>query len=142
MKGKTHDLNHDLTFSAHTINCECHSIRSMFRVHGMYNFGLTFKICCQFFNLIDLKIVSSRLAVCNLYLIQCISTLVKPKLVWTWLHRSFSFTTAQKNLSSIMNLNFFASWNLDKNWNKVQLFWEGHKKLVQSASRFWHCLVT
>ena len=33
------DLNHDLTFSAHTINCVCHSIRSMFRVLGMYNFG-------------------------------------------------------------------------------------------------------
>ena len=28
-----------LTFSAHTINCVCHSIRSMFRVLGMYNFG-------------------------------------------------------------------------------------------------------
>ena len=26
------DLNHDLIFSAHTINCMCHSIRSMFRV--------------------------------------------------------------------------------------------------------------
>ena len=36
---KTHDLNHDLTFSAHKINCVCHSIRSMFRVLGMYNFG-------------------------------------------------------------------------------------------------------
>ena len=42
MKGKTHDLNHDLTFSAHTINCKCHSIRSMFRVLGMYNFGQNF----------------------------------------------------------------------------------------------------
>ena len=31
------DLNHDLTFNAH--NCECHSIGSMFRVLGMYNFG-------------------------------------------------------------------------------------------------------
>ena len=39
MKGKTHDLNHDLTFSAHTINCVCHSIRSMFRVLGVYNFA-------------------------------------------------------------------------------------------------------
>ena len=38
MKGKTHDLNHDLTFSAHTITCVCHSIRSMFRVLGIYNF--------------------------------------------------------------------------------------------------------
>ena len=36
MKGKTHDLNHDLTFSALTINCVCHSIRSMFRVLGIY----------------------------------------------------------------------------------------------------------
>ena len=39
MKGKTHDLNHDLTFFAHTINCVCHSITSMFRVLGIYNFG-------------------------------------------------------------------------------------------------------
>ena len=38
LKGKTHDLNHDLTFSAHTINCVCHSIRSMFRVLGIHNF--------------------------------------------------------------------------------------------------------
>ena len=36
---KTHDLNHNLTFSAHTINCVCHSIRSMFRVLGMFNFA-------------------------------------------------------------------------------------------------------
>ena len=40
VKGKTHDINHDLTFSAHTINCVCHNIRSMFRVLGIYNFGL------------------------------------------------------------------------------------------------------
>ena len=40
MKGKTHGLKHDLTFSAHTINCVCHSIRSMFRVLGMYNFAI------------------------------------------------------------------------------------------------------
>ena len=39
MKGKTHDLNHDLTFSAHTIDCMCHSIRSMFRVLVIYSFG-------------------------------------------------------------------------------------------------------
>jgi hypothetical protein len=39
MKGKTRDLIHDLTFSAHTINCVCHSISSMFRVLGIYNFG-------------------------------------------------------------------------------------------------------
>ena len=32
-------ISHDLTFYAHTINCVCHSIRSMFRVLGMYNFG-------------------------------------------------------------------------------------------------------
>jgi hypothetical protein len=37
--GKTHDINHDLIFSAHTINCVCHSIRSMFRVVGIYNFA-------------------------------------------------------------------------------------------------------
>ena len=40
MKGKTHDLNQDLIFSAHTINCMCHSIRSMFRVLGIYNFAV------------------------------------------------------------------------------------------------------
>ena len=39
VKGKTHDLNHDLTFSAHTISCVCHSIRSMFRVLGICNLG-------------------------------------------------------------------------------------------------------
>ena len=39
MKGKTHDLNYDLTFSAHTFNWVCHSIRSMFRVLGIYNFA-------------------------------------------------------------------------------------------------------
>ena len=37
-RSKTHDLNHDLTFSAHTINCVCYNIRSMFRVLGIYNF--------------------------------------------------------------------------------------------------------
>ena len=45
MKGKTHDLNHDLTFSAHTINCVCHSIRLMFRVLGIYNFGFWTNFC-------------------------------------------------------------------------------------------------
>jgi glycine cleavage system regulatory protein len=39
LKSETNDLNHDLTFSAHTIKCECHSIRSMFRVLGIYNFS-------------------------------------------------------------------------------------------------------
>ena len=28
----------NLHFTAHTINCVCHSIRSMFRVLGIYNF--------------------------------------------------------------------------------------------------------
>ena len=37
-KGKPHDL----TFSAHTINCVCHSIRSMFRVFGIYKLLQTF----------------------------------------------------------------------------------------------------
>ena len=40
MKGKTHDLNHHLTFFAHTINLLCHSISLMFRVLGIYNFGV------------------------------------------------------------------------------------------------------
>ena len=40
MKGKTHDLNHNLTFFAHTINLLCHSISLMFRVLGIYNFGV------------------------------------------------------------------------------------------------------
>ena len=33
MKGKSNDLNHDLTFSAHTINCVCYSISSTFLVY-------------------------------------------------------------------------------------------------------------
>ena len=44
-EGKTHDINNALTFSAHTINCVCHSISSMFRILGVYNFGLELKIC-------------------------------------------------------------------------------------------------
>ena len=39
VKGKTYDSNHDLRFFAHTINCVCHSIRSTFRVLGIYNFA-------------------------------------------------------------------------------------------------------
>ena len=38
MKEITHDLTHDLTFYC-AINCVCHSIRSMFGVLGIYNFG-------------------------------------------------------------------------------------------------------
>ena len=30
-------------FTAHTINCVCHSIRTMFRVLGIYNFGSALK---------------------------------------------------------------------------------------------------
>ena len=30
-------------FTAHTFNCVCHCIRAMFRVLGMYNFGLLIK---------------------------------------------------------------------------------------------------
>ena len=30
-------------FTAHTINCVCHSMRTMFRVLGIYNFGATHK---------------------------------------------------------------------------------------------------
>ena len=44
-KEKIHDLNHDLTFSAHTINCVCHRIRSMFRVLGIYSFGGKVEAC-------------------------------------------------------------------------------------------------
>ena len=36
MERKTYDLNHDFKFSAHTINSVCRSIRSMFRVLGIY----------------------------------------------------------------------------------------------------------
>ena len=49
MKGKTHDLNHNLKFSAHIINCVCHSIRSMFRVLGIYNFGPKTKLQSPFY---------------------------------------------------------------------------------------------
>ena len=49
------------------------------------------------------------------------------------------------------NMNFITNcsqiWNLLSVvvcicQNKVQLFWEGHKNLEQSSSRFWHYLVT
>jgi len=50
MKYITHDLNHDLTFYAHTINCVCHSIRSMFRVLGIYNFGFSIKCFTDIFS--------------------------------------------------------------------------------------------
>ena len=43
MKEITHDLNHDFYhLTAHTINCVCQSIRSMFRVPGISNFALIF----------------------------------------------------------------------------------------------------
>ena len=51
MKEKTHDLNHDLTFSANTINCVCHSIRSMFRLLGIYNFA--FRLDFNMFDITD-----------------------------------------------------------------------------------------
>ena len=70
MKGKTHDLDHDLTFSAHTINCVCHSIWSMFRVLGIYNFDSRVKkfgnkitfLCCSIlqFLLISSLCISER----------------------------------------------------------------------------------
>ena len=55
MKGKTHDLNHDLTFYAHTFNCVCHSIRSMFRVLGIYIFGKRYNptLLCAFNDFYD-----------------------------------------------------------------------------------------
>ena len=31
-------------FTAHTFNCVCHCIKSMFRVLGVYNFALCMKI--------------------------------------------------------------------------------------------------
>ena len=36
---KSERKNPWFNISAHTINCVCHSIRSMFRVLGIYNFG-------------------------------------------------------------------------------------------------------
>ena len=38
LKSERKVKNYDLTFSADTINCVCHSIRSIFKVLGMYNF--------------------------------------------------------------------------------------------------------
>ena len=35
---KSESKNHDLTFPANTINWLCHSIRSIFRVLGIYDF--------------------------------------------------------------------------------------------------------
>ena len=61
VKGKTHDLNHDLIFSAHTINCVCHSIRSMFRVLGIYNFGGMVNYILDIFQFINFTFFVSSL---------------------------------------------------------------------------------
>ena len=44
-------------FTAHTIKCVCHSIRTMFRVLGICNFGLAIKTTCftQYLNYLNLK---------------------------------------------------------------------------------------
>ena len=50
---KHYDLHSDLTFSAHTINCVCHSIRSMFKVLGIYNFAKRILLSfCEFAHLV------------------------------------------------------------------------------------------
>ena len=41
VKEITHDLNQDVTFYAHTINCLRHSIRPMFRVLQLIFFSVT-----------------------------------------------------------------------------------------------------
>ena len=39
-ENENHGLNHDLFILLHTQSkCVCHSVRSMFRVLGVYNFG-------------------------------------------------------------------------------------------------------
>ena len=61
MKGKTHDLTHDLTFYAHTMKCVCHSIRSMFRVLGVYNFDLG----CKEFEILLSYVLSPCIHTCT-----------------------------------------------------------------------------
>ena len=56
MKGKIHDLYHDLKFSEHTINCGCHSIRSMIRVLGIYNFGAGAKALLRSANTVQCQV--------------------------------------------------------------------------------------
>ena len=69
MKGKTHDLNHDLTFSAHTINCVCHSIMSMFRVLGIYNFagGLKIELAKKVLPLFLYQTIKMDATICGMY---------------------------------------------------------------------------
>ena len=48
-------------FTAHTINCVCHSIRSMLRVLGMYNFGSAIPTGIQNHNFFSLVLLSNIL---------------------------------------------------------------------------------
>ena len=85
MKGKTHDLNHDLTFSANTINCMCHCIRSMLRVLGVYNFvicnillTLSFQLCTVFYSRV-MKRQPFPTTVCGNLLDLSLPTFFRPK---------------------------------------------------------------
>ena len=91
MKGKNHDLTHDLTFSAHTINCVCHSVKSMFRVFGIYNF-----VECE--NAASVIHCCTHIAYCifnHHYLLWLISVIIKYIHYFLWL-RGFSHVYFQK----------------------------------------------
>ena len=61
-------------FNAHTIDCVCHSIRSMFRVLGIYNFGPCYnfeqnqwyKIFCRMYGLTVMQTISSSTNITNI----------------------------------------------------------------------------
>ena len=117
VKGETHALNHDLTFSAWKINCVCHSIRSKFRVLGIYNFA-----CNSNFTIIQhlqMQKVGDLFNIrypTNLYIIMCIfysTQWEKENLLLLTFSNSFVSYTRLSNSwtfikGCVINLYFFA----------------------------------
>ena len=52
-------------FTAHTFKCVCHCRRAMFRVLGMYNFGINKSSECPFVSDNDVCVIQKSKEVCN-----------------------------------------------------------------------------
>ena len=166
MKGKTHDLNHDLTFYAHTIKCVCHNIRSMFRVLGIYNFESNPK--CNFHHTwyqeeriviisnvkpfhktqhISLLHLQKKIWKGHFYwniLSFCIGTIVdiSPSYIFTFL--SYAMARKERYLRSDQIRKFTYIIAFLNYWNrrekcKVHIFWEDHKILRNLHLTFVLC---
>ena len=122
---KNHDLNHDLTFYAHTIKCVCHSIRSMFRVLGLYNFVLHLlhlwknKVVALFFCIKMQKQLGQKLnfdralfthkIVIHSYDRNLVSVLAtETKIKFWYMYRSLYFCYLYRNFLHILFLKFFS----------------------------------